>query len=94
MNPSNTWKGKLEAASFLPCKNPYRQCVYLLELVIYKDILIAHLSGGTYLLTHFLGNFREKTKKVPTRTVSRKLPEISRKFPKKLTALLPLTHFY
>ena len=28
-----------------------------------------------------------------TRTVSRKLPEISRKFSKKLTALLPLAHF-
>ena len=49
--------------------------------------------GGTYPLAHFLGNFQEKTKKVPTRTVSRKLPEISRKFSKKLTALLPLAHF-
>ena len=32
-------------------------------------------NGGTY--NHFLGNFREKTKKVPTRTVSWKLTEIS-----------------
>ena len=37
--------------------------------------------GGTYPLAHFLGNFQEKTKKVPTRTVSRKLPEIYCKFP-------------
>ena len=51
------------------------------------------LTGDTYPLAHFLGNFQGKTKKVPTRTVSRKLPEISRKFPKKLTALLPLAHF-
>ena len=36
--------------------------------------------GGTYPLAHFLGNFREKTKKVPTRTVSRKLPEKSGNF--------------
>ena len=36
-------------------------------------------NGGTYPLAHFLGNFREKTKKVPTRTLSRKLPK---KFPK------------
>jgi hypothetical protein len=43
-------------------------------------------------VTHFLGNFREKTRKVPRRTVSRKFPEIPPKFPKKLTALLPLTH--
>ena len=49
--------------------------------------------GGTYPLAHFLGNFREKTKKVPTRTVSRKLSEISRKVPKNLGALLPLAHF-
>jgi hypothetical protein len=27
MNPSNTWKGKLEAASFLPSKYLDRQCV-------------------------------------------------------------------
>ena len=47
----------------------------------------------TYPVTHFLGNFREKTKKVPTRTVSRKLPDNYRKFPKKLTALLPLANF-
>ena len=26
MNPLNTWKGKLEAASFLPSKDLYRQC--------------------------------------------------------------------
>ena len=51
------------------------------------------MNGSTYRLAHFLGNFREKTKKVPTRTVSRKLPEISRKVPKKLRALLPLAHF-
>ena len=37
------------------------------------------ILGGTYPLAHFLGNFGEKTKKVPTRTVSRKLPEISQK---------------
>ena len=49
------------------------------------------LRGGTYLLTHFLGNFREKTRKVPKRTVSRKLSGISQKFPKNLQALLPLT---
>ena len=49
--------------------------------------------GGTYPLAHFLGNFREKTKKVPTRTVSRKLSEISLRFPKKFIALLPLAHF-
>jgi hypothetical protein len=48
--------------------------------------------GGTYLLTHFLGNFQEKTKKVPTHSLFRKLSEISPKFPKKLTALLLLTH--
>ena len=35
------------------------------------------IYGGTYPLAHFLGNFREKTKKVPTRTVSWKLTEIS-----------------
>ena len=29
MNPSNTWKGKLEAASFLPFKYLDRQCVLL-----------------------------------------------------------------
>ena len=29
MNPLNTWKGKLEVASFLPSKNLYRQCVML-----------------------------------------------------------------
>ena len=50
-------------------------------------------NGSTYPLEHFLGNFRGKTEKVPTRTVSRKLPKISRKVPKKLTALLPLEHF-
>ena len=44
-------------------------------------------NGGTYPLAHFLGNFREKTKKVPTRTLSRKLSDNSRKFPKKLSAL-------
>ena len=49
--------------------------------------------GGTYLLIHFLGNFREKTKKVPTRTVSRKLSEIFQKFLKKFRALLPLAQF-
>ena len=58
-----------------------------------RTAIIDTLKGGTYPLAHFLGNFREKTKKVPTRTVSRKLPEISRKFSKKLTALLPLAHF-
>ena len=26
MNPSNTWKGKLEAASFFASKNLYKQC--------------------------------------------------------------------
>ena len=51
------------------------------------------LKGGTYPLAHFLGNFREKTKKVPTRTVSRKLSEISLRFLKKFKALLPLAHF-
>ena len=45
-------------------------------------------KGGTYLLIHFLGNFREKTKKVPTHSLFRKLSEISPKFPKKLEALL------
>ena len=40
-----------------------------------------------FIVSQFLGNFREKTKKVPTRTVSRKLPEISQK----VRALLPLT---
>ena len=50
-------------------------------------------EGGTYPLAHFLGNFREKTKKVPTRTVSRKLSEISLRFLKKFKALLPLAHF-
>ena len=49
------------------------------------------INGGTYLLTHFLGNFREKTTKVPTRTVSRKLSKVSLKFPKNFQALLPLT---
>ena len=44
--------------------------------------------GGTYPLAHFLGNFREKTKKVPTHSLFRKLSEISPKFPKKLEALL------
>ena len=44
-------------------------------------------KGGTYRRTHFLGNFREKTKKVPTTTVSRKLSEVYRKFLKKLRAL-------
>ena len=41
-----------------------------------EKIALHRIYGGTYLLAHFLGNFREKTKKVPTRTVSRKLPEI------------------
>ena len=50
-------------------------------------------NGSTYRLAHFLGNFREKTKKVSTRTLPRKLSEISRKFPKKFRALLPLAHF-
>jgi len=27
MNPLNAWKGKLEAASFLPSEYLYRQCV-------------------------------------------------------------------
>ena len=49
-------------------------------------------KGSTYRLAHFLGNFREKTKKVPTRTLSRKLSEYFRKFPKKFRALLPLAH--
>ena len=52
------------------------------------EILPFHLHGGTYLLIHFLGNFREKTKKVPTHSLFRKLSEISPKFPKKLEALL------
>ena len=43
----------------------------------YKMIPICNGEGGTYPLAHFLGNFREKTKKVPTRTVSWKLTEIS-----------------
>ena len=46
-----------------------------------------------YILAHFLGNFREETKKVPTRTVSKKFPKVSRKFPIKFRALLPLAHF-
>ena len=58
-----------------------------------RNIELEIWKGGTYPLAHFLGNFREKTKKVPTRTVSRKLPEISLKVPKKLRALLPLAHF-
>ena len=42
-------------------------------------------KGGTYPCTHFLGNFgprnfREKTTKAHTRTVSRKLSEISQKY--------------
>ena len=54
-----------------------------------KKQFISELNnGGTYLLIHFLGNFREKTKKVPTHSLFRKLSEISPKFPKKLEALL------
>ena len=44
--------------------------------------------GEVHLLIHFLGNFRKKTKKVPTHSLFRKLSEISPKFPKKLEALL------
>ena len=51
-------------------------------------VLLGGYKGGTYLLIHFLGNFREKTKKVPTHSLFRKLSEISPKFPKKLEALL------
>ena len=40
MNPSNTWKGKLEVACFLLSKKQYRQCVnshqYNLQLVFYQ----------------------------------------------------------
>ena len=50
--------------------------------------ILRETQGGTYLLIHFLGNFREKTKKVPTHSLFRKLSEISPKFPKKLEALL------
>ena len=50
------------------------------------------MNGSTYRLAHFLGNFREKTKKVPTRTLSRKLSEHFQKFPKNFRALLPLAH--
>ena len=46
-------------------------------------------KGSTYPDLQFLGNFREKSKKFPTPTVSKKLSEISPNFPKKLRALLP-----
>ena len=46
-------------------------------------------NGSTYPDLQFLGNFREKSKKFPTPTVSKKLSEISPNFPKKLRALLP-----
>ena len=62
-------------------------------LYIWSEVLFILELGITYLLAHFLGNFREKTKKVPTRTVSWKLTEISWKVPKKLRALLQLAHF-
>ena len=65
----------------------------LSRLFLYRSVKMTTNNGGTYPLAHFLGNFREITKKVPTRTVSRKLPEISLKVPKKLRALLPLAHF-
>ena len=32
------------------------------------------LNGGTYLDIQFLGNFREKSKKVPGHTFSKKFP--------------------
>ena len=47
------------------------------------------LAGSTYPDLQFLGNFREKSKKFPTPTVSKKLSEISPNFPKNLRALLP-----
>ena len=54
-----------------------------------KYFFVTKSIGSTYPDLQFLGNFREKSKKFPTPTVSKKLSEISPNFPKKLRALLP-----
>ena len=65
--------------------------LYLYPIFCLNSNLYICFKGGVYLLIHFLGNFREKTKKVPTHSLFRKLSEISPKFPKKLEALLLVT---
>ena len=53
MNPSKAWNAKLEAASFLPSKNLYKQCAVTAFLPVFAlssqkripSILFAHSSG-------------------------------------------------
>ena len=68
MNPLNIWKGKLEAASFLPSKNLYRQCVLstllnqikLLHAHHHKPLLIRNCSLILYIARIFRKKLPEK----------------------------------
>ena len=62
---------------------------FLTESASKDKIEFMYTKGSTYPDLQFLGNFREKSKKFPTPTVSKKLSEISPNFPQKLRALLP-----
>jgi hypothetical protein len=55
----------------------------------FSDFVFEKNSKWEYIPgQQFLGNFREKSKKVPQHTVSKKFLEIPQSFPKKLRALL------